>query len=534
MGQLTPWRHRLAGGLCATLLLGWAAHAQTAFTYDTLGRLATARYPNGMVVTYSYDAAGNRTQQVVASNRGPTANADLIEALVNSAVTIDPRANDTDPDLDPLTITSKTDGAHGTVSINSGASITYTPTANYTGSDTFTYTISDPSGATATGSVSASMSGTPDVTPNALAWNDISTVAACTCKSTTNTQVVTGINTPVTLVLNYTSAGNSFLEYIQNGATYFALISGKTVTVSQGDTIAFVLLSGGTDHGTITILNQSNGNAVLDTINYYVSNTTTNHPPSAVADSFTTSVNTAYTFDPRANDSDPDGDPITITAKTNSSHGTVEINGASSITYTPAANYTGSDNFTYTISDLAGATSTATASVTIPVSDGTVLFNSAAAGSFSYTVPGGVSYVDIEGWGGGANGTLISGLNVGGGGGGYFKKHIAVTQGQVVAGNIAAGGGTANTTVTSPALIAYTAPAPTLQNGGVGGNAVGGDINTAGHNCCQVDIYDGGGAGNGGGNQTTANANGTTPGGGGAGSAGLSANGRVTITARSN
>jgi len=532
MGQLIPWRRRLVGGLCATLFLGWAAHAQTAFTYDTLGRLATARYPNGVVVTYSYDAAGNRTQQVIAANRGPTANADSIEALVNSAVTIDPRANDTDPDQDPLTITSKTDGAHGTVSINSGASITYTPAANYTGPDTFTYTISDPSGATAATNISASMSSTSDVIPDALAWSDISTAAACTCKSTTNTQVITGINTPITLVLNYTSTGNSFLEYIQNGATYFAFMSGKAVTVSQGDTIAFVILSGGTDHGTITVSNQSSGNSILDTINYYVSNTTTNRPPSAVADSFTTSVNTAYSFDPRANDSDPDGDPITITSKTNGSHGTVVINNGSSVTYTPAAGYTGSDSFTYTISDVAGATSTATVSVAVPVADGTVLLNSSTPGSFSYTVSGGVSYVDIEGWGGGANGTTISGLNVGGGGGGYFKKHIAVTQGQVIAGNIATGGGSANTTVTSPALTAYTAPVPTLSNGGVGGSAMGGDINTAGHYCCQVDAYDGGGAGNGGGNQTTANANGTTPGGGGAGSTGLGANGRITITAR--
>lgn len=35
-----------------------------AYTYDSLGRLKTATYSNGVVITYNYDAAGNRTSQV--------------------------------------------------------------------------------------------------------------------------------------------------------------------------------------------------------------------------------------------------------------------------------------------------------------------------------------------------------------------------------------------------------------------------------------------------------------------------------------
>lgn len=34
------------------------------YTYDTLGRIKTATYSNGTVITYSYDAAGNRTSRV--------------------------------------------------------------------------------------------------------------------------------------------------------------------------------------------------------------------------------------------------------------------------------------------------------------------------------------------------------------------------------------------------------------------------------------------------------------------------------------
>ena len=50
--------------LAATLLSAPPASAQstTAYTYDPLGRLAQVTMSNGVTVTYSYDAAGNRTQ----------------------------------------------------------------------------------------------------------------------------------------------------------------------------------------------------------------------------------------------------------------------------------------------------------------------------------------------------------------------------------------------------------------------------------------------------------------------------------------
>jgi len=64
------------------------------------------------------------------------------------------------------------------------------------------------------------------------------------------------------------------------------------------------------------------------------------------------------------NDSDPNGDTLTITAVTQGAHGSVSFS-ATSVTYTPAANYNGSDSFTYTIDDGNSGTDTATVSVTV-------------------------------------------------------------------------------------------------------------------------------------------------------------------------
>ncbi len=94
-----------------------------------------------------------------------------------------------------------------------------------------------------------------------------------------------------------------------------------------------------------------------------------NAPPDAVDDSATFEVNSgAHTIGVLANDTDPDADPLTITAVTQSSHGSVSNNGIS-VSYTPNANFVGSDTFTYTVDD--GHAHTDTATVTISVVDTT-------------------------------------------------------------------------------------------------------------------------------------------------------------------
>lgn len=65
-----------------------------------------------------------------------------------------------------------------------------------------------------------------------------------------------------------------------------------------------------------------------------------------------------------ANDSDDDGDTLTITSVQGAVGGTVAMNGTT-ITFTPTANYNGDASFTYTASDGNGGTSTATVSFTI-------------------------------------------------------------------------------------------------------------------------------------------------------------------------
>jgi hypothetical protein len=105
-------------------------------------------------------AADTECFSVLGANSPPTANDDspsVVEDSVDNLINV--LSNDTDPNVgDTLSVTavsSPTD--HGTTSLISGV-VRYTPTANYCGSDSFTYDISDGNGGTDQGTVNVAVS----------------------------------------------------------------------------------------------------------------------------------------------------------------------------------------------------------------------------------------------------------------------------------------------------------------------------------------------------------------------------------------
>ncbi len=95
-----------------------------------------------------------------------------------------------------------------------------------------------------------------------------------------------------------------------------------------------------------------------------VSGAVTPVPPQAGNDAVTTPWNTAIAVNVLGNDSDSNGDPLTISAVTQGQYGSVVI-GSGVVTYTPFTGYVGADSFTYTISDGNGGTATATVTVAV-------------------------------------------------------------------------------------------------------------------------------------------------------------------------
>ena len=89
-----------------------------------------------------------------------------------------------------------------------------------------------------------------------------------------------------------------------------------------------------------------------------------NTPPVANDDSAETKYETKVTIDVLSNDSDADGDSLTIQAVSTPSHGNASIENGK-VEYTPASGFSGTDSFTYTINDGNGATASATVTVTV-------------------------------------------------------------------------------------------------------------------------------------------------------------------------
>jgi subtilisin len=184
------------------------------------------------------------------TNTPPVAVDDTATTAEDVPASIPVLANDTDADGNALTVVSVTSPAHGSVVKNANGTVTYTPAANYHGSDGFEYVVGDGAGGTDTGSVS--------------------------------------------------------------------------VTV-----------------------------------------TSANDPPVANDDSASTAYQTSVVVPILTNDTDPDGDSLSVVSVGAASHGAVTIGLGGSVTYTPAAGYTGSDSFNYTVGDGAGGTDVGAVSVTV-------------------------------------------------------------------------------------------------------------------------------------------------------------------------
>jgi 5-hydroxyisourate hydrolase-like protein (transthyretin family) len=90
-----------------------------------------------------------------------------------------------------------------------------------------------------------------------------------------------------------------------------------------------------------------------------------NRPPVAVDDAASTPYRIPVTIPVLANDTDPDGDPLTVVAVGRPKHGKVAINAGKTLTYTPNADFSGKDAVTYAVSDGHGGTAKATVRVTV-------------------------------------------------------------------------------------------------------------------------------------------------------------------------
>jgi serine/threonine protein phosphatase PrpC len=277
----------------------------------------------------------------------PDAVDDTLTTAQATAGVVNVLANDTDANGDTLAVTTPAPtAAHGTVSCTAVGACTYTPAAGYSGADSFTYGVSDGHGGTDTASVAVTVTPGANTAPNAI--DDSLTTAEDTAGA-------------VNVLANDTDAEGD----ARTVTTLAPSASHGTVACTAAGVCTYTPQANysGPDSFTYGI---SDGHGGTDTATVAVTVTPVNDAPDAVGDTVTTPEDTATTVSVLANDTDVDGDTLSVsTSAPAAGHGTVACTVAGVCTYTPQANYSGPDFFAYGISDGHGGTDTATVAVTV-------------------------------------------------------------------------------------------------------------------------------------------------------------------------
>jgi len=283
-----------------------------------------------------------------------------------------------DPDGDSLGFSIVTNGSKGRAVITNPATgaFTYTPNKDATGSDSFTFKVSD-------GTVDSNIA-TVTVTINPI--NDPPTVTNSSI-STDENQGVSGQLTardpdgdPLTFsIVTNGSKGSAVITSPATGA--FTYTPNKDATGS--DSFTFKVNDGTVDSNTATVA---------------VSIAVINEPPTATGSSISTDENQPVSGQLTA--SDPDGDPLTFSIVANGSKGSAVITNQATgaFTYTPNKDETGSDSFTFKANDGTVDSNIAQVSVTInAVNDPPTASGTSVTTKENQTVSGQLTASDADG-----------------------------------------------------------------------------------------------------------------------------------------
>ncbi len=249
-----------------------------------------------------------------------------------------------DGDGDTLSYIKASNPTHGTVTVEAGGNWTYTPNNGYSGTDSFTVTVSDGREGTATSTISITVKEKPNTPPTVDSYSKETNF-----QSIVNGKVIGQDNDGDTLTYTKeTNPAHGSVSVNEDGTWIYSPNPGFSgtdsfkVTVSDG--------RGGTATSTITI-------TVKDRV------VAPNTPPTVVNYSIETNFETAVSG--KVTGQDSDGDALTYTKNTDPDHGTVIIATDGSWTYTPNPGYSGTDSFKVTVSDGRGGTATSTITITV-------------------------------------------------------------------------------------------------------------------------------------------------------------------------
>ncbi len=278
---------------------------------------------------------------VAAANDAPLATDDVATTAEDTALVIDVRANDQDLDSTTLSTLLVAGPQHGALALNPDGSFTYTPNANFFGQDSFTYRLRDEELESNLATVNIT------VTP----VNDAPTVADYT--------VLLDEDAPLILnpLAGATDVDGDLLQALPGIPAHGTLAQNADGTFIYTPDANFF----GTDSLSFSV---TDGSAtVLATLTLNVQ--AVNDAPLAADIAASMLEDTTLDLDLRNHASDVDSTALTPSIVAGPTHGSLTTNADGSVSYTAAANFFGTDSFTYRVRDEELDSNVATVSITV-------------------------------------------------------------------------------------------------------------------------------------------------------------------------
>jgi len=388
------------------------------------------------------DAAGSTVTATVAVTVLPVAAPHARTVAQATATTFTAGDLRTDAAGSSLTVVDHGDPAYGTVT-QTGQSLTYTPTAGWSGIDTFSYTLRDAAGqeTSATVTVTVRPGATDDsgtvaaggvLAGSSVLANDAgSHLTAALATSPTHGAATVDADGTYSYVPDAGFSGADSFGYSLSGdggsttGTVSIVVTptaaDHVATVASGDpldvtvtglklgsegtglTVTDLSITSATAHGTVVADGSTGWTYTSDatfsgteTLTYTLrdahgstttASLTVTVTPVAAADTVTVASGGVAIADPAHGVlADDHGSGLHVTGHTGPGHGTLTLGNDGGYTYTPAAGFSGTDAFSYTVTDSSGQT--ATTSVTITVRP--VAVDDSVATTVGHTVTGDV------------------------------------------------------------------------------------------------------------------------------------------------
>ncbi len=304
-----------------------------------------------------YSATTTVTLNVVPVNDAPVAVGDahsLDEDVTLNVTSPGILGNDSDIDTGSLSAVLMSGPAHGTLNLNNDGSFTYTPEPDFYGADSFAYRAYD--------GVLYSETVTVHLTVSAVNDAPIARDAAYVATAGNILQILS----PGVLENDNDVDGDLLTAVLAGSVSHGAL----TLNADGSFTYSPEANFSGTDAFSYRAFDGSlySGAATVTlTVNWF------NEAPVAVDDAYIVDEDGVLLVDRPGilqNDSDPDGNVLTATLVSGPGCGTLALNPNGSFTYTPDANFHGSDFFTYLATDGVATSEPATVSILVnPVND---------------------------------------------------------------------------------------------------------------------------------------------------------------------